>query len=279
MALYHILSVFRQMTWTTLAARSGNAREWQEAHAEIPAQSHNPRDHTLGIIGLGNIGLAIANKVRKALEMKIIYTDVSRKSARQEDEVDAIYFESLDSLLSRSDCVLIATPAGPPLLTARTLALLPHGARVVNIARGSLVDENALADALESGRVSAAGLDVHMKEPYVSPRLSARRDVSLTCHTGGGSLETIKGFEKLVLENVLRVLNGEEPLTCVNKYCLRQRGNINGAQGNGHGNGHINGHMNGRVNGHANGHANGDNVTNKHINGENAAVNNANGSC
>jgi len=238
MALYHILSVFRQMTWTTLAARSGDSIAFQAAHIQVPAASHNPRGHTLGIIGLGNIGFAIAKKVRAAFDMRILYYDVTRKTPEQEREVSATFYESLDELLLISNCVLIATPAGRPLLTARTLALLPRGARVVNIARGNLIDENALADALESGRVSAAGLDVHMKEPFVSQRLSARRDVTLTCHTGGGSVETIKGFEKLAMENVIAVLSGQEPLTCVNKHYMRRQINGSGEYMNGHVNGH-----------------------------------------
>jgi len=265
MALYHILSVFRQMTWSHLAARSCDPSSFQAAHTQVPALSHNPRDRTLGIIGLGNIGFAIAKKVKAALQMQILYTDMQRKEARQEDEVGATFYESLDQLLSVSDCVLIATPAGRPLLTARTLALLPPGARVVNIARGSLIDENALADALESGHVSAAGLDVHMKEPFVSGRLSARRDVTLTCHTGGGSVETIKGFERLAMENVLAVLSGEEPLTAVNKHFMRRQINGSGEYTNGH----VYGENDTRVNG----------TMDQHVDGEGIVANNANGSC
>lgn len=273
MALYHILSVFRQMTWTSQAARSGDRHQFELAHTQVPAFSHNPQGHTLGIIGLGNIGLAIAKKVKKALEMKIIYTDVIRKSPEQEREIGAIYFGSLDALLAESDCVLIATPHGRPLLTSRTLALLPRGARVVNIARGSLIDENALADALDSGHVSAAGLDVHMKEPFPSQRLSGRRDVMMTCHTGGGSVETIKGFEKLAMQNVRAVLNGDEPLTCVNKHFLRPRANANRE--------HVNGYANGQTNVHVNSDENDammNGTRHHHNNVEATVVNNASGS-
>ena len=235
MALFHILSVFRQMTWTTLAARSGDTSQFAAAHADVPVASHNPRDHRLGIVGLGNIGHAIAKKVQAAFDMQINYFDIYRKSPEQEHEVSATFYKSLDDLLRVSDCILIATPAGRPLITSRTLALLPRGARVVNIARGNLVNEDDLADALESGQVSAAGLDVHMKEPRVSDRLRNKMNVTLTCHTGGGSVETIKGFERLTMQNVLAVLNGELPLTAVNEQSIRRRGN------NEYTNGHTNG--------------------------------------
>ena len=218
MALWHIISVFRHMTWSCVAARSNSPTEWTGAHQQIPFASHNPRDHTLGIIGLGNIGHAIAKKVRAALGMKIIYYDIIQKKPEMERESDATFYSSMEEVLSLSDCVLIATPyTTRPILNAHTLSLLPKGARVVNIARGICIDEDALANALDSKHISAAGLDVHMHEPRVSERLSKMRNVTLTCHTGGGSIETAMGFEKLVMQNVEAVLEGRQALTAVNQ--------------------------------------------------------------
>lgn len=206
------------MTWSSLAARSNSPTEWTKAHQRIPFESHNPRGHTLGIIGLGNIGHAIAKKVRAALGMKIIYHDVTQKNPEMEREVDATFYQFPEEMLTLSDCVLIATPyTGHPLLNARTLKLLPKGARVVNIARGVCIDEDALADALDSKHISAAGLDVHAHEPRVSERLSKMVNVTMTSHTGGGSVETAMGFEKLVMQNVEAVLEGREALTAVNQ--------------------------------------------------------------
>lgn len=238
MALYHIISVFRNMTWSSLAARSNSATEWTKAHQQIPFESHNPRDHTLGIVGLGNIGHAIAKKVRAALGMKIIYYDVIQKKPELEREADATFYPSMEAMLSLSDCVLIATPYTlRPILDAHTLSLLPAGSRVVNIARGVCIDEDALADALESKHISAAGLDVHAQEPRVSERLSKMFNVTLTSHTGGGTIETAMGFEKLVMQNVEAVLEGREALTAVNQglvdeYLSRNQTKMNG--GNGH---------------------------------------------
>ena len=215
--------------------------------------------------------------------MRILYTDIAQKAPAVEREVNATFYPTLPALMARSACLLLATPAGPALLTATTLPLLPRGARIVNIARGSLIDEDALVDALEAGHISAAGLDVHRNEPYVNKRLAGRTDVSLTCHTGGASLETMVGFERLVLENVESVLGGGRGVTVVNRHALRERrgtGFVNG-HANGNADGHLNGdhtnpssHTNGiatanghpyghntNEDGHANGHANG------HLNG------------
>ena len=257
MALYHIISVFRHMTWSSLAARSNNPAEWINAHHQIPFESHNPRGHTLGIIGLGNIGYAIAKKVRAALGMKIIYHDVIQKKSAMEKEVDATFFPSMEELLKLCDCVLIATPStGRPILDAHTLSFLPSAARVVNIARGICIDEDALADALESKHISAAGLDVHAHEPRVSERLTKMFNVTLTSHTGGGSIETAMGFEKLVMQNVETVLEGREALTAVNqdlvdRFLSKKQATTNG----------VNGHAsNGDL---ANGHASNGDLANK----------------
>ena len=203
------------MTASSLAARSGSATKWITAHNVVPSMSHNPSKHTLGIVGLGNIGFAIARKARRAFDMTILYTDLTRKSA-QESEVDAIFYSEMTDMLPHCDCILLATPAGPSLLTASTIPLLPRGARVVNIARGNLIDEDALADALESGHLDAAGLDVHEHEPQVHARLRHMHNVELTSHTGGGSVETNIGFELLSMQNCEAVLDGRDPLTAVN---------------------------------------------------------------
>lgn len=125
--------------------------------------------------------------------MKIAYHDIVRKSAAQEEELSAQYFDSLDSLLSVSDCVVLATPASPDgrkLITKERLSNFKWGSRFINIARGSLVDEEAIADAVDEGRLVGVGLDVHENEPNVNERLKAMRQVILTSHNAGGTLDT-----------------------------------------------------------------------------------------
>ena len=222
MALWHILSVFRNLTWSALAARSLDRDQWLEAHENVPNTAHNPRGHVVGIIGLGNIGYTIAKKAYAALGVKILYHDLYRKGEDQEKAVEAKFCETIDELVSLADCTVLATPfRGQKLITADLLKKFKKGSRFVNIARGTLVDEEALADALDSGHLLAAGLDVHFDEPNVNPRLGKMRNVSVTCHNAGGALETRIGFERLAMENVMKILKGEEPLTPVNKHMMK----------------------------------------------------------
>lgn len=125
--------------------------------------------------------------------MKIKYFDVIRKSPAQEAAIEAEFFANLDDMLAVSDCVILATPASPDgkkLITKGKLSKFKWGSRFINIARGTLVDEEALADALEEGRLVAAGLDVHENEPKVNERLKGLRQVNLTAHNAGGTLDT-----------------------------------------------------------------------------------------
>ena len=212
------------MTFSHLAARSLDPEKFKEAHYDLPRTSHNPRGHTLGIIGLGDIGFASAKKVRDALGMEIMYYDIQRKPVAQEEEVQATYYDRLDEMLGRSDCVLLAAPyAGKVLITAELLAKFKPGSRLVNIARGSLIDEDALADALDRDHLSGAGLDVHAQEPAVNPRLANNWQVGMTSHTGGGALETWINFEKLAMENVEQVLTGGQALTPINGHLIKHR--------------------------------------------------------
>ncbi|OHF00793.1 alcohol dehydrogenase [Colletotrichum orchidophilum] len=224
MALYHIISVFRNMQWTNTAARSGDAEQFLDAHRHNSETAHNPAGHTLGIIGLGNIGYRIAQKAHAAFDMKIAYVDPIPKSAEQEATVKAVRYPDLDSMLAVADCVVISAPGGAEggkaLMDAPRLVKMKAGSRLVNVGRGNLVDEEALADALNSGHLFAAGLDVHSNEPHVNTRLISMRNVSLTCHTAGGAVETRSGFEDLAIRNVIEVLLGKEPLTPVNKHLL-----------------------------------------------------------
>lgn len=111
--------------------------------------------------------------------MKIYYHDLFRKTTDQEQAISASFCKTLDELLAVSDCIVLATPfGGSKLITKETLAKFKTGAKFVNIARGSLVDESALVEALKSGQISAAGLDVHENEPNVNQDLAKMRNVT-----------------------------------------------------------------------------------------------------
>lgn len=225
MAIYHIISVFRNMQWTNMAARSGDPETFTDAHLNVQFTAHNPAGRTLGVIGLGNIGYKIAHKAHAAFGMAILYYDVAPKTPGQEAAAGgARRCGTLDELLALADCTVVAAPGQPggrKVIAREQIAAMRRGSRLVNVARGSLVDEGAVADALESGHLHAVGLDVFENEPHPSPRLVRNRQATLTCHTAGGALETAIGFERLAVENVLRVLTGQQALTPVNQHLMK----------------------------------------------------------
>ncbi|KAK0117795.1 hypothetical protein ONS95_012121 [Cadophora gregata] len=221
-ATFLILATFRNLTWCTTAARA-SPEEFKNCHENAAVLSHNPRGNVLGLIGLGNIGYEIARKAYRAFGMKIKYYDVVRKDAAKEAEIEAEFFTDLNAMLAVSDCVVIATPASPDgkkLIGKERLSHFKMGSRLVNIARGSLVDDEAVADAVDEGRLVGVGMDVHENEPRVNERLKASKLVTLTSHNAGGTLETHIGFETLAMRNIDAVLKGKEPLTPVNKHLM-----------------------------------------------------------
>ena len=165
----------------------------------------------LGILGLGRIGQAVARRAR-GFGMEILYHNRSRK-VDAEQEIGARYLE-LDDLLAQSDFVSIHTPLTEEtrhLIGAEELERMKPEAVLVNTSRGPVVDEGALADALESGRIFAAGLDVYEEEPRVHPKLLDLENVVLAPHIGSASMETRDRMATLAAENLRAVLRGEQP--------------------------------------------------------------------
>ena len=169
----------------------------------------------LGIVGLGRIGGAVARRA-KGFGMEILYHNRSRKEDA-EKELGARYLE-LQELLVESDFVSIHTPLTDEtrhLIGAKELERMKPGVVLVNTARGPVVDEGALADALKNGRIFAAGLDVYEEEPRVHPKLLELENVVLAPHIGSASVETRDKMATLAAENLAAVLRGEQPKTPV----------------------------------------------------------------
>ena len=169
----------------------------------------------LGILGLGRIGQAVARR-GKGFGMEILYHNRSRKEDA-EQELGARYLD-LDSLLRESDFVSIHTPLTDEtrhLIGERELGLMRQTAVIVNTSRGPVVDEAALADALQDGRIFAAGLDVYKEEPKVHPKLLDLENAVLAPHIGSATIETRDRMATLAAENLRAVLRGEEPKTPV----------------------------------------------------------------
>ncbi|RDH28887.1 hypothetical protein BDQ94DRAFT_183171 [Aspergillus welwitschiae] len=223
MALLLILSVFRNLRWSHSAAHSINATQFLDAHTNSPLTARNPSTQVLGIIGLGQIGYTIARKVHAAFGMKILYHDIIRKDRGVEEKVGAEYVGKLEEMLGKVDCVVVATPfAGRVLMDREMFGKMKQGSRFVNVARGGLVDEEALVEAIESGRLSGVGMDVHANEPYVHPRLAGNARVMMMSHNAGGTVDTHIGFERLAMENIEEFLVKGRALTPVNAHLFKQ---------------------------------------------------------
>jgi glyoxylate reductase len=165
---------------------------------------------TLGIIGLGRIGGAVARRAH-GFDLRVLYTQ------RRPRATDLGEHRELDTLLEESDIVSVHVPLTPEthgLLDARRLALLRDGGCLVNTARGEIVDEQALVAELAAGRISA-GLDVFAHEPRVPPELLDLPNVVLTPHIGSATRQAREAMTRLVVDNLQAVERGEPPLTPV----------------------------------------------------------------
>ena len=178
---------------------------------------------TLGIVGMGRIGSAIARRA-SGFSMQVLYFNRSR--AANEAELGATRVE-LDALLARADHVVLVLPYSAQthhLIGARELGLMKPTATLVNIARGGIVDDAALAQALRDGRIAAAGLDVYENEPAVHPDLLQVPNVVLTPHVGSATRSSRLGMAMLAARNLLAFAAGEALRTPVNADALRRPG-------------------------------------------------------
>ncbi len=176
------------------------------------------RGRTLGIAGLGRIGRAIAERAC-GFGLTLLYTQRHRLDADEEAQLAARYVDKAE-LLAASDFLVLSLPGGPSTrhwLDRPAIGALKQGAVVVNTGRGSTLDEAALAEAVESGHLAAAGLDVYEREPEIEERLLRLEDVVLTPHIGSATDETRAAMARAVAEDILRVLAGKNPHNPVNQ--------------------------------------------------------------
>lgn len=170
----------------------------------------------LGIVGMGGIGTAVARRAR-AFGMDIAYHNRSAVEAEVEQELDATLLP-LDELLATSDVVSLHCPYGEAthhLIDNAALASMKPTAFLVNTARGPVVDEDALVDALGDGTIAGAGLDVFEHEPDVHPGLLGLDNAVLVPHLGSATWETRSAMATLAARNVRAVLAGDDPITPV----------------------------------------------------------------
>ncbi len=170
------------------------------------------QNKTLGIVGMGEIGRAVATRAR-AFGMRVVYHNRRQVAPEVEASLDA-RFVPLDELLATADVVSLNCPYTTDthhLLDADARGSMKPSAFVVNTARGAVIDEAALVDALAAGRLAGAGLDVYEHEPEVHPGLVDRDDVVLLPHLGSATVETRSAMSVMAASDVLAVLAGHEP--------------------------------------------------------------------
>ncbi|MGR0161215.1 NAD(P)-dependent oxidoreductase, partial [Paenarthrobacter nitroguajacolicus] len=190
--------------------RSGQAWKW----GMFFLLGSSLQGKTLGVVGMGGIGQATARRA-KAFGMDIVYQSRSEIDPQIAAELDARRMD-LDELLTMSDVVSLHCPYGPAthhLIGAEQLAAMKNSAFLINTARGAVIDEAALAAALQDGVIAGAGLDVFEREPKVHPWLLELDNVALLPHLGSATVETRTAMAVLAAENALAVLRGERPLT------------------------------------------------------------------
>lgn len=193
MAIGHIFSVARNLAFANVTMRQGAWEKKACAGVEIFGK-------TLGLIGLGRIGAETAKRA-KALGMNVIYTTRSGPKAGAGE----YRFVSLDELLAQSDFISLHLPAAKdadPLINRETIAKMKDGVCIINTARGVLVDEDALLEALNSGKVSGAGLDVYREEPTRNEALCAHPKVSVTPHVGASTVEAQEHIGEEIVEHI-----------------------------------------------------------------------------
>ncbi|HEY3048179.1 MAG TPA: D-glycerate dehydrogenase [Polaromonas sp.] len=174
---------------------------------------------TLGILGMGRIGQGIAKRGALGFGMKVIYHNRSRLDAALEAECKASYV-SKEELLKTADHLVLVLPYSPAshhAIGAAELALMKPTANLINIARGGIVDDVALAAALKGKRIAAAGLDVFEGEPKVHPDLLAVPNVVLTPHIASATIPTRLAMANLAADNLIAFFEGKPPLTPLNQ--------------------------------------------------------------
>lgn len=213
-----LMATARRMSEGERLLRDGGWKSWSW---DFLAGSDVYRS-TLGILGMGRIGQAIARRGRFGFGMNVIYRNRSRLPADTEAELGARYVGK-DELLRQADHLVLVLPYSPAshhCIAAAELAQMKPSATLINIARGGIVDEDALAAALRERRIAAAGLDVFEGEPRVNPALLTLPNVVLTPHIASATLPTRHAMAGLAADNLVAALTGATPPTPLNPEVL-----------------------------------------------------------
>jgi len=216
-AMALILATARRLVEGDKRVREGQFRFWAPMHflgSEVTGK-------TLGIVGLGRIGRAVARRAR-GFDMGILYHN-RKRIEKMDEKAMGITFVSLQTLLTESDFVSLHVPLTEKthhLIGPEELARMKSTAILINTSRGPVVDEKALIVAVQRGEIAGAGLDVYENEPTLAPGLVDLDNVVLLPHSGSAPLETRAAMARLAAENLLAGLRGQIPPNCVNSSFL-----------------------------------------------------------
>ena len=206
-----LMATARRITESEHFLRRG---EWKKWSYDMFAGS-DVHGSTLGILGMGRIGQGIARRGALGFGMKVIYHNRSRLDAAIESELKASYVSKEELLKSADHLVLVLpySPAAHHAIGAAELKQMKPTATLVNLARGGIVDDAALAEALRDRTIAAAGLDVFEGEPAVNPALLTVPNVVLTPHIASATIPTRRAMADLAADNLISFLGGNGPLT------------------------------------------------------------------
>ncbi len=206
-AMLLLLGAARRAAEGDQMVRSGQWTGWSPSFMV----GHQVTGKKLGIVGMGRVGQVMAKRAR-GFDMDVHYFNRTRLSSQQEQ--GATFHASLDSLLAEANFLSLHCPATPEtsnLINAESIKMLPDGAILVNTARGALVDETALVDALKSGKLAAAGLDCFQVEPGGNPAFSSLDNVFMLPHIGSATFETRDAMGFRALDNLDAFFAGKQP--------------------------------------------------------------------
>lgn len=209
-----LMATARRITESEHWVRAGKWDQWSIVNNPLGMDLHNS---TVGIIGMGRIGQGIAKRAL-GFGMKVIYHNRSQLSAEDEKACGASYVAK-ESLLQNADHVVLVLPytaQNHHTIGAAEIALMKPTATLVNIARGGIVDDSALAQALRAGKIFAAGLDVFEGEPQVHPELLKCSNIVLAPHIASATEKTRRAMVDLAIENLQAALDGKEPPSLIN---------------------------------------------------------------
>ncbi len=209
MTMALILAVPRRLAEGEKLVRSGQWKGWSPGGM----LGHRIGGKKLGIVGMGRIGQAVARRAR-AFGLSIHYHNRHRLPEQVEAELGATFHADLDTMLGQIDILTIHTPLNDTsrdLIDARRIGLLGPHVYLINASRGGVVDEEAMIDALESGRLAGAGLDVWRFEPQIDPRLLALPNVVMTPHMGSATFEGRQATGEKVIANIRFWADGHRP--------------------------------------------------------------------